>query len=99
MELDDICSEKLLLLFNHWRGSREGSSVPGIGDIDPLMFDYAMGMISVVEVHRDPLRFYFRHFGSHNVDHYGFDLTGKWLDDNPEKDIVFNMPDVKETLK
>ena len=91
MELDDICSEKLLLLFKYWRGTFKDSAMPGIGNIDPLEFDYAMGMISLVEVHRDPLRFYFRHFGAHNVDHYGFDLTGKWLDDNPEKDIRIAM--------
>lgn len=91
MELDDICSEKLLLLFKDWRGSLNGSATPGAGDIGPLEFNYAMGMVSVVEVHREPLRFYFRQFSAHKVDHYGFDLTGKWLDENPEKDIRIAM--------
>ena len=91
MELDDICSEKLLLLFNYWHARLKGSDMPDAWDVDSSDFDYATDMVSVVEVHREPLRFYFRKFGTHNVDHYGFDLTGKWLDDNPEKDIRIAM--------
>lgn len=91
MEPDDICSEKLLLLFDYWRSRLKDASMPRRGDIDPLDFDYAIGMVSMVEVHREPLRFFFRLFGTRHVEHYGYDLTGKWLEGIPAKDIRIAM--------
>ncbi|MEK9970990.1 MAG: PAS domain-containing protein, partial [Ferrovibrio sp.] len=67
------------------RGSRR---MPSRADIDPLQFAWMLGDVSLVDVMRDApdseLRFRFRLVGTHAVERFGYDMTGRWLDDLPE---------------
>jgi hypothetical protein len=75
----------LLALWNERRGER---SFPARRDFTP--FDFAaigmLGHLSLVEVHREPLRFRFRLMGTLVAERAGFDATGKWLHDLAEED-------------
>ena len=55
--------------------------MPARADFDPLNVRFALGYISVIEVHRDPLRFYFRLDGTKQVELFGVDCTGRYLDE------------------
>lgn len=77
-------SDILSRLYADWRGLMVGGRLPPRDAIDPVEFTYALGRLSMVEVHRAPLRFRFRLNGTVIVDRQGFDLTGKWLSDHPE---------------
>lgn len=76
-----IRSAVLRRLLEHWdrlRGTRE---MPDWSDFDPLDVPYALGFLSVIEVHRDPLRFYFRLDGTKQVELFGIDCTWRYLDE------------------
>ena len=55
--------------------------MPARADFDPLDVRYALGCLSLIEVHRDPLRFYFRLDGTKQVDLFGVDCTRRYLDE------------------
>jgi len=80
-------SATLHRLYNYWRSKWHGSLLPGRGDIDPLDFSYALGDITLVDVLYDPLRFRFRLDGTRHVEHFGFDMTGQFLDNFPEPEM------------
>ena len=60
-----------------------GRALPARRDLDPVDFAYALGDITLVDVAHDPLRFSFRLDGTRHVERFGFDLTGRSLDDFP----------------
>jgi len=53
-------SDVLRQLVAHWRRMRGSRRMPTPADFDPLDVRFALGYVSLIEVHRDPLRFYFR---------------------------------------
>ena len=55
--------------------------MPARADFDPLDVRFALGYLSLIEVHRDPLRFYFRLDGTKQVDLFGVDCTRRYLDE------------------
>ena len=55
--------------------------MPARGDFDPLDVRFAIGHISLIDVHQDPLRFYFRLDGTKQVELFGIDCTRRYLDD------------------
>jgi hypothetical protein len=74
-----------------------GRPWPDRAAFDPLSFPFALGYISLVEVRPDPARapgrtegrrFFFRLDGSHQVDLFGVDCTGKFLDQAMSGDMV-----------
>lgn len=83
----EIESENLRRFYGYWRSKHDGQLLPGRQDIDPLDFPYALGDVTLVDVARDPLRFRFRLDGTRHVERFGFDMTGKWLDDFPEPEM------------
>lgn len=71
-------------LFEDWQSRRRGRVFPARGDFDPLAMKYILGNLSLVEVRRHPLRFFFRVHASNVAARSGFDLTGKHLEDYPD---------------
>ena len=76
-----IQSEVLRRLLAHWLQMRGRRRMPARADFDPLAVRYALGYISLIEVHRDPLRFYFRLDGTKQVELFGVDCTRRYLDE------------------
>ena len=79
--LPAIRSDVLRHLVAHWEGLRGSRRMPTRADFDPLQVRYALGHISLIEVHRDPLRFYFRLDGTKQVELFGVDCTRRYLDE------------------
>lgn len=76
-----IRSEILRRLAAHWDGMRGNRMMPARADFDPLDVPYALGFISLIAVHRDPLRFFFRLDGTRQVELFGLDCTRRYLDE------------------
>jgi hypothetical protein len=76
-----IRSGVLRRLVAHWDRIRGDRPMPARADFDPLDVRFALGDISLIEVHRDPLRFYFRLDGTKQVDLFGVDCTRRYLDE------------------
>jgi hypothetical protein len=76
-----IQSNVLRRLVAHWLQMRGRRRMPSRADFDPLAVRYALGHLSLIEVHRDPLRFYFRLDGTRQVDLFGVDCTRRYLDE------------------
>ena len=65
----------------YWLARRGERVAPLRADIDPIDLHFALGYISLVEVRESPRRFYFRVDGSMQVELFGIDCTGKYLDE------------------
>jgi hypothetical protein len=76
-----IRSDVLRHLVAHWQQLCGDRRMPARADFDPLHVRYALGYISLIAVHRDPLRFYFRLDGTKQVDLFGVDCTRRYLDE------------------
>lgn len=61
---------------------------PGKDFLDPLRLRFLLGSLSLLEIQRQPLRFRYRLVGTDIVQRPGMELTGKWLDDHPERPFV-----------
>lgn len=76
-----IRSDVLRRLVAHWRRICRGRRMPARADFDPLEVRFAVGYISLIAVHRDPLRFFFRLDGTKQVELFGIDCTQRYLDE------------------
>ncbi|HXY98999.1 MAG TPA: PAS domain-containing protein [Stellaceae bacterium] len=83
MEREDIESDLLRRLYAYWQGKRAGRLLPARAALDPADFAYALANVALVDVLRDPPRFYFRVVGTEIARRDGTDLTGKYVDDHP----------------
>ena len=81
--LDQLESPILRRFFQYYLDKTGDRPMPARGDLDPLDFPYALGDITLIDVAYDPLRFSFRLDGSRHVERFGFDLTGRSLDEFP----------------
>ena len=67
-----------------WDQKRRGRDWPLRADFDPLEFWFAVGYVSLIEVIYAPgsgaRRYFFRLDGTRQVDLFGVDFTGKFLD-------------------
>ena len=71
--LDEIESPILRRFFRYYLEKRGSRLFPARADLDPVDFPYALGDITLVNVHRDPLNFSFRlagGAGDDGVRHY-----------------------------
>jgi hypothetical protein len=66
-------------LLEYWRGVHRGR-LPGRRDFDPTAHAELLPNVTLVEVHREPLRFRYRLLGSRADTVLGRRLTGEWLD-------------------
>jgi len=92
--LGKTCSiENLLARIQHpilkrmvalWDRKRHGRDWPSRGDFDPLEFWFAVGYVSLIDVIPSATsgshRYFFRLDGTRQVDLFGVDFTGKFLD-------------------
>jgi hypothetical protein len=76
-----IRSDVLRHLVAHWQRMCGDRRMPARADFDPLDARFALGYISLIEVRRDPLRFYFRLDGTKQVELFGLDCTRRYLDE------------------
>lgn len=83
MEGEDIRSDWLRRLYAYWNGKRTGQALPGRAALDPIDFSYALANVALVDVLREPLRFYFRVVGTEIARRDGVDLTGRYAEDHP----------------
>ncbi len=78
-----IREPRLKRLYEYWRAARHGRRFPSRRDIDPLDIPYMLGSLMLVDVRREPLRFWVRLHGTEMVARARYDLTGKFLDELP----------------
>ncbi len=76
--------QRLLRLYRYWDEQRQGRRFPGRDDISPIDFAYALGRVSIIEVRRDALRFFYRLVSSRLTEHLGYEMSGKFVDDIPD---------------
>lgn len=82
-EADDFRFPLVAEIYRYWQERRGGRRLPARADIDPMAMRVALGNISLIEVHRDPLRFRIRLAGSYQAKRLETDPTGMWLDEMP----------------
>ena len=67
-----------------WDQQRRGRDWPLRADFDPLEFWFAVGHVSLIDIisatGSQPRRYFFRLDGTRQVDLFGVDFTGKFLD-------------------
>jgi hypothetical protein len=66
-----------------WDEKRRGRDWPVRADFDPLEFWFAVGYVSLIDVSTSETgkrRYFFRLDGTRQVDLFGIDFTGKYLD-------------------
>jgi len=81
LPLTEIPSETLRRMYAYWLSKCRGEQLPGRGDIDPLDFPWALGLICLLDIERYPLTFRYRLDGTTIAERYGADLTGRTTDD------------------
>lgn len=81
----EIVSPDLRRLYADWN-ARAGGSIPHRRDFDAADMRYLLGNISLIDVHRGPQRFFYRVHGTSLRRWPGRDLTGKFLEDAPNKE-------------
>src|SRR3546814_9515784 len=83
----ELQDQRLRRLHAYWRQRHVDGRPPSRAELDPLDFRYAIGLVTLVDVERDPLRFRFRLVASPVTRHLGYELTGRYLDEVPERDM------------
>ena len=76
--------QRIVRLYRYWDESRGARSFPGRADIDSIDFTFALERVSIIEVHRDPLRFRYRLVSTHLTEHLGYEISSKYFEDIPE---------------
>jgi hypothetical protein len=85
---DTFDDDRLRRLLDYWESKRAGRLMPARADIDPVDIPYALGYIMMVDVHHDPLRFYFRLVGTRTPRRHGIDFTGYFADELPLPEVA-----------
>jgi aryl-alcohol dehydrogenase (NADP+) len=73
----------------YWRALAGSREFPEPRDLDPAAIHWALGRLTLIDVTGEGARARFRYAlcGGRLVAHFGNDLTGKWLDENPNPDV------------
>lgn len=73
----------------HWRAIAGGREFPAVRDLDPVAVGWALGRLTLIDIvgEGEATRFRYALCGDRHVAHFGNDLTGAWLEDNPNPDI------------
>ncbi|WP_374383439.1 PAS domain-containing protein [Dongia sp.] len=69
-----------------WEGKRGGRRWPSRADFDPTEMVYALGDISLFDVHENPRRFWCRLDGTRQVELFGVDCSRRYLDECFDED-------------
>jgi len=84
IDIDTLTNAALKRLHGEWRDRCRGRSFPARADFDPAEMGYILGNLSLIEVRRHPLRFFFRVHAGNVAARLGFDMTRKFLDEIPD---------------
>jgi hypothetical protein len=76
--------QRLARLFRCWGELRGDRRYPAPADMDPGRYADASEVVSIIEVHRDPLRFRYRQVSKQLTEHLGYEMAGKHVDEIPE---------------
>jgi hypothetical protein len=74
----------LLRLYGYWNERRAHSPFAAPREMDPADYAFAAERVSLIEVHREPLRFRYGFVASQLTAHLGYDMTGMYVDEVPE---------------
>lgn len=95
---DSVTDLELPVLRDFWRywdDRRAGAPWPARTALDPLEMKPMLGHIALLDVIRAagdaPLRFRYRLFGTGFVEWFGFDMTGRMIDDWPQPEYRDHM--------
>lgn len=79
----------LARMLAHWRALADGREIPRPRALDPVAIPWALGRLTLIDVVHDGARTRFRFAlcGDRHVAHFGNDLTGLWLDENPNPQV------------
>jgi hypothetical protein len=81
-----VTHPKVRRMYEYWLAKRAGRRMPSRSDIDPLELPDCLGNLCLLDVVDDtPRRFRFRVDGTNLAELTGFDLTGKYADQVPER--------------
>jgi hypothetical protein len=81
LSLADISHETLQRMHAYWQGKGREGKLPGRQDIDPLDFPWALGLVCLLDVQRNPLAFRYRLDGTTIAERHGADFTGRTTDE------------------
>lgn len=83
---EDLGDPALRALFRYWTARRGARRWPARDDIDPLDLKPLLGQLVLLETvgSGETMRFRYRLFGTSFVDWFGFDMTGRMIDDWPK---------------
>lgn len=76
--------ETLRALYSYWAGKRHGRALPDRADIDPIEMKAWLGNLMLVE-RLDGGDYLYRLYGSTFVNQFKVDMTGKRVNELPEK--------------
>jgi hypothetical protein len=76
-----IASPELQRLYDDWDARRGNRELPSRDDFDPLELTYILGRLNLVDALYDPVRFRYRVFGGDIAKRFGFEMTGRIVDD------------------
>jgi len=81
LSLSDISHETLERMHAYWESKGGTGTLPQRRDIDPLDFPWALGLVCLLDVERDPLTFRYRLDGTTIAERHGADFTGRTTDE------------------
>jgi hypothetical protein len=81
LSLADITHDAVKRMHAYWHGKCRAGRLPGRPDIDPLEFPWALGLVCLLDVRRNPLTFRYRLDGSTIAERHGADFTGRSTDE------------------
>ncbi len=81
VSIPDGAHGDIKLLFDYWRSISPEGKIPGRQHFDPIEISQILPNLWLIEVHRDPLRFWRRLVGSKIEEFAGMNLTGGWVGD------------------
>lgn len=79
--LDQAEHPVLRRMVSLWNEKRAGRPLPGRADFDPIDMKFALGDINLYDVEENPRRFLCRVDGTRQVELFGIDCTGRYLDE------------------
>jgi hypothetical protein len=101
MHIPDHAHAAVKELHSYWQSIAPEGKLPGRQHIDPVDIALLLPNIWLLEVHREPLRFWRRLVGTKIEEYSGRSLTRGWLHDKGEKAKLSNvhksLSDVIET--
>lgn len=101
MPVPDNAHASVQKLYSYWQSVAPEGKLPGRQHIDPVDLASLLPNIWLLDVHREPLRFWRRLVGTKIEEFSGGNLTGGWVherkDDTKLSDVLKPLIDVVET--